>query len=73
MLKWMLILIVGFNLLACSGMQWDRPQSRYRDCLQKNPNDRSACDKHKEAYEEQIDSYRESPMKTDPHGGRYDR
>ncbi len=70
MLKWSLILIVGFSLLACSGMEWDRPQSKYRDCLKENPNDSSACDKYKEAYEKQIDSYRGSP---DPYGGRYER
>ena len=70
MLKWSLILIVGFTLLACSGKEWDRPSSKYRDCLRENPNDRSACDKYKEAYEKQIDSYRGSP---DSNGGRYDR
>ncbi len=69
-------LVIGTLVLAvvsCSGMEWDRPSSKYRECLRENQHDSSVCDHYKEAYEKKIDSKRRQPDVQHGDGGMYEK
>ena len=61
MIKYILLLVIAIAAGACSGLEWDRPSARYRDCVRDNQADPSVCDKYKEQYEEKIDNKRTAP------------
>lgn len=73
MFKLLFISAACVFLSSCSGMQWDRPAAKYRDCMKENQADPSQCDKYKDAYEQQIDSYRGGAGGQHGEGGMYNK
>ncbi len=73
MLKMAIISAVSVFLFSCGGMQWERPAAQYRDCMKENQDDPSKCDKYKESYEKQIDSYRGGAGNQHGEGGFYNK
>lgn len=63
MVKLIALLMTSLALAAgaCGGMEWDRPSSKYRECVRENQVDPSVCDKYREQYEQKIDEKRNAP------------
>lgn len=73
MIKSILVLTAFVLVSSCGGLEWGRPAAKYRDCLKNNQADPSKCDKYKEDYESQIDSYRRGAGTHHGEGGMYDK
>ena len=66
--KILLVIILTVVISACgSKFVWNRPSSKYRECLRENQDNPSRCDDLKKAYESEIESLRN--MSDDPSGG----
>lgn len=73
MIKLTILCALVFAAGSCGGTHWDRPSSKYRECLRENQHDSSLCDKYKEAYEKKIDSTRRQPDVQHGDGEMYEK
>lgn len=73
MIKIIMFLAIVIFAGGCSGLEWDRPSAKYRDCMRENQADPSVCDKYKEQYEEKIDSKRGAPDQQHGEGRFHDK
>ena len=57
-----LFLASTFIISCAEKVEWYRPQQVYRQCLRDNPGDHQKCESERQAYQQQVEQLRGTPI-----------
>lgn len=73
MIKLIILCTIVLGAGSCAGVKYDKTSSRYRECTRNYPHNPSACDKYRQAHQENVQSIIRTPDMQDADGVLYER